>query len=168
MGLKVYLTVFPIFLIDFDEIRYRSHRWGIIRFMKIGAYMCFYTFYLSFVENLIHKSPYNISAQTAEKTANSVKSTRWKQLYIWGVTQISPYLLCFSSDVMRFGTAASTKRCAVIPTPAQIDALNAILNHLKPRGFFTYHQVEHSKILHSFRFTLSVLYGSQNRQRLLL
>jgi len=31
-----------------------------------------------------------------------------------------------------------------------------------------YHQVLHSKILHVARFALSVLYGSQNKQRLLL
>ena len=41
-------------------------------------------------------------------------------------------------------------------------------NTLKPSGFFTYRQVEHSKILHGARFALSVLYGYQNRQRLLL
>jgi hypothetical protein len=42
------------------------------------------------------------------------------------------------------------------------------INLLKPSGFFTYRQVVHSKILHGARFALSVLYGSQNRQRLLL
>jgi hypothetical protein len=36
---------------------------------------------------------------------------------------------------------------------------------LKPSGFFTYHQVQQSKILHGARFELSVLCGSQNRQR---
>ena len=41
-------------------------------------------------------------------------------------------------------------------------------NLLKHSGFFTYHQVEHSKILHGVHFALSVLYGYQNRQRLLL
>jgi hypothetical protein len=41
-------------------------------------------------------------------------------------------------------------------------------NLLKPIGFFTYRQVEHSKILHGSRFALSVLYGYQNGQRLLL
>jgi hypothetical protein len=41
-------------------------------------------------------------------------------------------------------------------------------NLLKPRGFFTYRQVEHSNILHDGHFALSVLYGSQYRQRLLL
>jgi hypothetical protein len=35
-------------------------------------------------------------------------------------------------------------------------------NLLKPSGFFTYHQLQHSKILHGSRFALSVLYGSQN------
>jgi hypothetical protein len=45
---------------------------------------------------------------------------------------------------------------------------NVAFNHLKPSGFFTYHQVEHSKILHGARFVLSVLYGSQNRQRSLM
>ena len=40
-------------------------------------------------------------------------------------------------------------------------------NLLKPRGFFTYHQVRLSKILHGARFALSDLYGYQNRQRLL-
>jgi hypothetical protein len=39
---------------------------------------------------------------------------------------------------------------------------------LKLSGFFTYHQVYNSEILHGARFALSVLYGSQNRQRLLL
>jgi len=42
------------------------------------------------------------------------------------------------------------------------------LNLSKPSGFFTYHQVYHSKILHGARFVLSVLYGSENRQQLLL
>jgi len=41
-------------------------------------------------------------------------------------------------------------------------------NLSKPSGFFTYHQVKHSKILHGSRFALSVLYGSQNRERLLI
>jgi len=36
------------------------------------------------------------------------------------------------------------------------------INILKPSGFFTYHQVEHTKILHGARFALSILYGSQN------
>jgi hypothetical protein len=39
---------------------------------------------------------------------------------------------------------------------------------LEPGGFFTYHQLQHSQILHGARFGLSVLYGSQNRQRPLL
>jgi hypothetical protein len=42
------------------------------------------------------------------------------------------------------------------------------LNLLKPSGFFTYHQVLHSAVLHGVRFALSVLYGSENRQRRLL
>ena len=42
------------------------------------------------------------------------------------------------------------------------------VNLLKPSGLFAYHQVEYSKILHGFPFALSVLYGSQNRQRILL
>jgi len=46
--------------------------------------------------------------------------------------------------------------------------LQSDLNLLKPSGFLTYHQVEHSKILHGTRFAVSVLYGSRNRQRLLL
>ena len=41
-------------------------------------------------------------------------------------------------------------------------------NLLKLSGFFTFRQVEHSKILHSARFALSDLYGYQERQRLLL
>jgi hypothetical protein len=41
-------------------------------------------------------------------------------------------------------------------------------NLLKPSGFFTYRQVWHSEILNGARFALSVLYGSQNRQRPLL
>jgi hypothetical protein len=43
-----------------------------------------------------------------------------------------------------------------------------VLILLKPRGFFTYHQVQYSKILHGACFALNVLYGSQKRQRLLL
>ena len=39
------------------------------------------------------------------------------------------------------------------------------INHLKPSGFFKYHLVYYSKLLHVARFALSVLYGSQNRQR---
>ena len=46
--------------------------------------------------------------------------------------------------------------------------LNTLVNLLTPSGFFPYGQVEHSKILHGVRFALSVLYGYQNRQRLLL
>ena len=42
------------------------------------------------------------------------------------------------------------------------------INLLKPSGFFTYHKFQHSKILHGARFALSVLYGYQNSQRLLL
>jgi hypothetical protein len=41
-------------------------------------------------------------------------------------------------------------------------------NLLKRSGSFTYLQVKHSKILHGACFVLSVLYVSQNRQRLLL
>ena len=43
-----------------------------------------------------------------------------------------------------------------------------MFNLLKPSGFFTFHQVQNSKILNGARFALSVLYGYQNRQRLLL
>ena len=43
-----------------------------------------------------------------------------------------------------------------------------VINLLKPSGCFTYRQGWHSKILHGARFALSVLYGYQNRQRLLL
>ena len=42
------------------------------------------------------------------------------------------------------------------------------LNLLKPSGFFTYHQFEHSEILHGACFAFGGLYGYQNRQRLLL
>jgi len=42
------------------------------------------------------------------------------------------------------------------------------LNPLQSSGFFTYRQVQHSKILHGARFALSVLYGSENRQRPLI
>ena len=42
------------------------------------------------------------------------------------------------------------------------------INLSKPSGFFTYHQVQHSKILHGARFAFSVLYGSENRQRPIL
>ena len=41
-------------------------------------------------------------------------------------------------------------------------------NLSKPSGFFTYHKVCLSKIVHGARFALCVLYGSQNRHRLLL
>jgi hypothetical protein len=44
----------------------------------------------------------------------------------------------------------------------------SIFNHLKASGFFTYHQVKYSKILHGSRFALSVLYGSQKRELPLL
>ena len=37
------------------------------------------------------------------------------------------------------------------------------VNLLKPSSFFTYHKVQHSKILHGAHFALSVLYGYQNR-----
>ena len=40
-------------------------------------------------------------------------------------------------------------------------------NLSKPSSFFTYHQVRHSKILQCALFLLSVLCGSQKRQRLL-
>ena len=43
-----------------------------------------------------------------------------------------------------------------------------MINFLKPRGLFTYHQVENSKILHGARFALCVLYGFRNRERLSL
>jgi hypothetical protein len=41
-------------------------------------------------------------------------------------------------------------------------------NLLEPSVCFTYRQFQHSKILHGVRLALSVLYGSQNRQRPLL
>ena len=44
---------------------------------------------------------------------------------------------------------------------------HGLLNLSKPSGYFTYHQVYRSKIVHGARFALSVLYGYQNRQRLL-
>ena len=37
-------------------------------------------------------------------------------------------------------------------------------NLLKPSGFFPYHKVQYSKILHGAHFVLSVLHGYQNRQ----
>ena len=40
---------------------------------------------------------------------------------------------------------------------------NSYINLLKPSGFFTYHKVEHSKIVHGARFALSVLCGYQKR-----
>ena len=49
-----------------------------------------------------------------------------------------------------------------------VKCIGSSFNLLKPSGFFTFHQVSHSKILHGARFALSVLYGYQNRQRLLL
>jgi hypothetical protein len=49
----------------------------------------------------------------------------------------------------------------------QIDE-RVLFNLLKPSGFFTCHQVQNSKIPHGARFALRVLYGYQNRQRLLL
>ena len=56
----------------------------------------------------------------------------------------------------------------LLPLHAVMAWTMAHFNHLKPSGFFTYHQVQHSTILHGARFALSVLYGSQNRQRPLL
>jgi hypothetical protein len=41
-------------------------------------------------------------------------------------------------------------------------------NLLSPSGFFTYHQILYSTILHSACFALRVLYGFQNKQQLLL
>jgi len=49
-----------------------------------------------------------------------------------------------------------------------ISGENGIINVLKSNGFFTYYQVQYSKILHGARFALCVLYGSLNRQRPLL
>ena len=49
-----------------------------------------------------------------------------------------------------------------------VDSTVKQINLLKPSGFFTYRQVKNSEILHGARFALSVLYGSQNRQRPLL
>ena len=46
--------------------------------------------------------------------------------------------------------------------------LNPWFNLLKPSGFFTYHQVSGSKILQGALLALSVLYGTQNKQRPLL
>ena len=43
-----------------------------------------------------------------------------------------------------------------------------VFNLLTPSGFFTYYQVEHSKILHGAGFAFGGFYGYQNRQRLLL
>jgi hypothetical protein len=40
-------------------------------------------------------------------------------------------------------------------------------NHLKPRDYFTYHQVNTPKFYLVLTLRLFVLYGSQNRQRLL-
>ena len=42
------------------------------------------------------------------------------------------------------------------------------INLLQSSGFFTYHRLKFKKNLHGARFALSVLYGSQNRQRSLL
>jgi hypothetical protein len=46
-----------------------------------------------------------------------------------------------------------------------LSTLQSFVNRLKPSGFFTYRQVEHSKTLHGARFAFSVLFGSKNRQR---
>ena len=54
----------------------------------------------------------------------------------------------------------------ILPYDARFEGNS--FNLLKPSGYFTYHQVWHSKILHGTRFALSVLYGYQNRQRPLL
>jgi hypothetical protein len=35
---------------------------------------------------------------------------------------------------------------------------NVFMNLLKPSGFFTYHQVQHSEILPGARFALGILY----------
>ena len=42
------------------------------------------------------------------------------------------------------------------------------LNLVKPNGFFTYRQFQHSKILYGARFALSFVYVSQQRPRPLL
>jgi len=41
-------------------------------------------------------------------------------------------------------------------SPTRYAQLAATINLLKPNGFFTYHQVQYSKILHGARFALSV------------
>ena len=48
------------------------------------------------------------------------------------------------------------------------DLATVLFKLLKPSGFFPYRQVQRSKILCGARLVFSVLYGYQNRQRLLL
>jgi len=46
----------------------------------------------------------------------------------------------------------------------QIDVTGPSFYFLKPTDNFTYHQVEHSKILRCDTLSLRVLYGSQSKQ----
>jgi hypothetical protein len=48
------------------------------------------------------------------------------------------------------------------------DTKSEFFNLSNPSGFFTHHEAYHSKILYGARLALSVLYGSQNRERRLL
>ena len=70
-----------------------------------------------------------------------------------------PNILLFQCSFLPFKDFVSLKLPRCFFCTSRFDLL-------KPSGFFTYHQVEHSKILHGARFALSVLYGYQNRQRL--
>jgi len=55
--------------------------------------------------------------------------------------------------------------CSLLLRTNKLRNVMLLLHLLKPSGFFTYRQVQYSKILHGARFALSVLYGSENRQR---
>jgi hypothetical protein len=71
-----------------------------------------------------------------------------------------------------FGNAgrASTAdlELSLVTSAACMSNISSTINLLKRSGFFMYHQVCHSEIVHGARFAMSVLYGSQRRQQPLL
>jgi len=73
------------------------------------------------------------------------------------------YLITIHSKALNFRPSASERASPLLKcfSTREEDTSN---NFLRPSGFFTYH----STILHGGHIVLSVFYGSQNRQRLLL
>ena len=76
----------------------------------------------------------------------------------------------FSAGLSRIGRVcfSSVKLCiggTLMPYVPSITFSSPFINLLNPSGFYTYHQVWHSKILLDARFALSVLLGTQNKQR---